>query len=966
MTLTASGNAGIESRLSRTILGAGSLLLDGKDNSFLALSNAVVFANGTPWSVAFWAQRGETSAGQGMVMGRRETNNDFIWLNDNFTGFRFRSSTGANVDFTTVRDLNVHHYALSASGSGALTLYVDGVLATNATGVNTAFYIDTIGLAYPTNNLHYAFKGLLDDVRVYDQTLDATSVSNLYQLRQPLTLQYAFEGNLNDSGSSGNTGTAGGNATLVTGRSRVIVGSGALMLDGADSSLVALAQTVTFSNTMPWSVAFWAQRSATGNDKGMIMGEIQTSDDFIWLNDSFLGLRFRSSNSTTLDLNAPKDCNRHHYALVATGEGRINYYVDGLLASNVAMANTSFTINTLGQGYVTNANHYGFAGVLDDVRMCGYTLDTNAVWSLFKMGQTTSLHYTFDGTVKDSSVSNNDGKLVGTAALTADAAQVAVGTGALVLDAAGNSYVALSNALAFSSSEPWSVAFWARRGELGSNKGMVVGSRTNNNDFIWLNDAYNGFRFRASDNTTIDFTTTKDLNLHHYALVAAGGGGLKFYCDGVAVSSATIANTSFVIDSVGRGYTGSNYDFKGVLDDVRVYAYSLDGISVSNLFTLGTNTTPVVTSTVTVERVRVYLVAGQSNADGRAVTTNLSAALQQPQTNIDFYYNGTLTTLRPLTSSGSQFGPEITFGQRLATLVNADATNRIALIKYAVGGTTLYSDWKANGTVTTNGEGARYISFQQTVTNGWKALLSAYPTATFSLEGMIWMQGESDVPSASAAYFSNLTNFIADVRLTYNSPRLPFIVGRLAAGQTGAGNATLLAVVRQAQTDVAAADPWTGLVDTDSFALKPDVLHFDDQGQQALGTAFAEQMLFLRDCDGRFTEQQLSAGAAEPDADPDADGVPNWNEWVAGTDPALKGSVFAMTNAPALNEYGRAVIHWPSVAGRVYAIERSTNLTSDAFAPIASGLPAVPPLNIYTDTIPQGPSAFYRIRVTRP
>ena len=73
-----------------------------------------------------------------------------------------------------------------------------------------------------------------------------------------------------------------------------------------------------------------------------------------------------------------------------------------------------------------------------------------------------------------------------------------------------------------------------------------------------------------------------------------------------------------------------------------------------------------------------------------------------------------------------------------------------------------------------------------------------------------------------------------------------------------------------------------------------------------------------------------------------------------------------MTNAPSRYEDGRYVIQWPSVAGRVYAIERSTNLTSDAFAPIASGLPAVPPLNIYTDTIPQGPSAFYRIRVTRP
>ena len=946
--LIVSGNATIESRLSRVIVGSGSLALDGGDSSYLALSNAVAFATGTPWAVAFWARRGEIAAGQGMVMGRRETNSDFIWFNDNFNGLRFRSSNGTNVDFAVVRDLNIHHYALSTPGNGTMALYVDGVLTTIASAPDTAFYINTIGLAYPTNNLHYAFKGLLDDIRVYDQTLDATSVSNLYALRQPLSIRYTFDGDCNDSGNTANHGITNGAATFVTGRSRVIEGTGALSLDGADTSFVSLAQTVVFSNAVPWSVAFWAQRSSTGNDKGMIMGENQTSDDFIWLNDSFTGLRFRSSNSTTLDLKAPKDRNRHHYALVASGEGRIIYYVDGVLVTNVALANTSFTIDTLGHAYPTNSTtHDGFSGTLDDVRICGYVLDAQTVTSIFKLGQTTQLHYTFDGNTKDSSRSANDATLLGTGVLTNDVSQVAVGTGAVVLDAAGNSYGALSNALAFSSSEPWSVAFWARRSELGANKGMVLGSRTNNNDFIWLNDSYAGFRFRASNNTTVDFTASKDLNLHHYALVAAGGGGLTFYRDGVIVSNTTIASTSFVIDSVGRAYTGSAYDFKGLLDDVRVYAYSLDSVSISNLFTMGTNTTPVVvTPPLNVHRVRVYLVGGQSNADGRAVTTNLSATLQQPQTNIDFYYNGTLTTLRPLTSSGSQFGPEITFGQRLATLVNADAANRIALIKYAVGGTTLYNDWKANGTVTTTGEGARYISFQQAVTNGWKALLSAYPSATFSLEGMIWMQGESDVPSASAAYFSNLTNFVADVRLTYNSPKLPFIVGRLSSGQTGAGSAPLLAVVRQAQSDVAAQDPWVGLVDTDTFALKSDALHFDDRGQQSLGIAFAEQMLFLRDCDGRFTEQQLSAGAAEPDADPDADGVSNWNEWVAGTDPSQKASVFAVTNAPALNENGRYVIQWPSVVGRRYSIERSTNLTSDVFAPIAAGLPAVPAMNV--------------------
>ena len=77
-----------------------------------------------------------------------------IWLNDNFTGLRFRSSNNITFDFTTPKDLEMRHYALVADGAGNLSLYLNGRWAQTLTG-NTSFLINTIGKAYPTTTLHY-------------------------------------------------------------------------------------------------------------------------------------------------------------------------------------------------------------------------------------------------------------------------------------------------------------------------------------------------------------------------------------------------------------------------------------------------------------------------------------------------------------------------------------------------------------------------------------------------------------------------------------------------------------------------------------------------------------------------------------------------------------------------------------------------------------------------------------------
>jgi hypothetical protein len=161
-------------------VGSGALQMDGQDGSYVALSTTIQFSTLEPWSAAFWAQRGELGNQKGMVMGERFTTDDFIWLNDSFQGLRFRSSTAQTFDFTVTKDTSLHHYALVADGNSTLALYVDGRWLQTLSG-NTSFLINTIGQAYPTNSLHYAFSGTLDEVRVFRGALDADGVHALYE-----------------------------------------------------------------------------------------------------------------------------------------------------------------------------------------------------------------------------------------------------------------------------------------------------------------------------------------------------------------------------------------------------------------------------------------------------------------------------------------------------------------------------------------------------------------------------------------------------------------------------------------------------------------------------------------------------------------------------------------------------------------------------------------------------------------
>jgi len=99
------------------------------------------------------------------------------------------------------------------------------------------------------------------------------------------------------------------------------------------------------------------------------------------------------------------------------------------------------------------------------------------------------------------------------------------------------------------------------------------------------------------------------------------------------------------------------------------------------------------------------------------------------------------------------------------------------------------------------------------------------------------------------------------------------------------------------------------------------------------------------------------------DADPDHDGLLNWMERIAGTDPTNAASslmVSAPTNSPMAA--GQFVVCWQSVSDRTYAVMMATNLLT-GFTNLATGVLATPPLNVYTDNTDNAAGRFYRMRV---
>ncbi len=99
--------------------------------------------------------------------------------------------------------------------------------------------------------------------------------------------------------------------------------------------------------------------------------------------------------------------------------------------------------------------------------------------------------------------------------------------------------------------------------------------------------------------------------------------------------------------------------------------------------------------------------------------------------------------------------------------------------------------------------------------------------------------------------------------------------------------------------------------------------------------------------------------------DSDGDGLNNWQEWMAGTDPTNIASAFRIL-APSYSPAG-VTITWQSVNTRSYYVQRATNLSASApFYSVGPLVPGQSGTTSYTDPAASSNSLFlYRIGVIR-
>jgi hypothetical protein len=283
-----------------------------------------------------------------------------------------------------------HHVVLTYNGSGAATvtnyaIYLDGVsqaVSDGGTGTCTAVAQQTlIGDSATGNN----WDGKLDEVRIYNRTLTASDVANLY-----------------DQGTAGATRINASSALLQNGTSLAKGLVGLWTFDGPDVTDKVYDRSGSNFNGYWGGITVGTSSTLTAGKLGQALN-LEGTDGYVPIGNAGTNIRtiafwMKASTSTVskeiLRLNTARIDTNSSSQVTATGFTSPTIYVDGSPASAVVNTDWHHVVVTdtadvsAAALEIGRANSQYFGGKLDDVRIYNRALSASEVATLFKLGTT--------------------------------------------------------------------------------------------------------------------------------------------------------------------------------------------------------------------------------------------------------------------------------------------------------------------------------------------------------------------------------------------------------------------------------------------------------------------------------------------------------------------------------------------------------------------------------------------------